>query len=60
MTEPDVGLDTTSIKTRAGASGNGYVVDGRKIWIITAQVADKMLLLARTTPIEEAQRPTRA
>jgi acyl-CoA dehydrogenase len=57
VTEPDVGLDTTHLKTRAVRDGDHYLVSGRKIWISTAQVAQKMLLLARTTPIEEAQKP---
>ena len=53
VTEPNVGLDTTSLETKAEKSGNGYVVNGRKIWTSTAQEADKILLLARTTPKEE-------
>jgi acyl-CoA dehydrogenase len=58
VTEPDAGLDTTRIKTRAERSGNGYAVHGQKIWISTAQVADRVLLLARTTPLEEVKKPT--
>jgi len=58
VTEPNVGLDTTRLKTRAVREGNRYRIDGRKIWISTAQVADKVLLLARSTPIEEVSRPT--
>jgi acyl-CoA dehydrogenase len=58
VTEPNVGLDTTRLKTKAVREGNRYRVDGRKIWISTAQVADKVLLLARTTPLEEVERPT--
>ncbi|HUC69528.1 MAG TPA: acyl-CoA dehydrogenase family protein [Stellaceae bacterium] len=58
VTEPDVGLDTTHLKTRAVRHGDHYVVSGRKIWISTAQVAHKMLLLARTTPLEEAAKPS--
>ena len=58
VTEPDVGLDTTRIKTRAIREGNGYVINGRKIWTSTAQVTEKMLILTRTTPIEEAKRPS--
>ena len=58
VTEPDAGLDTTRIKTRAVRSGNGYAVHGQKIWISTAQVADRVLLLARTTPLEEVRKPT--
>ena len=53
VTEPDTGLDTTRLKTRAVRQGDHYVVSGRKIWISTAQVTNKMLLLARTTPVEE-------
>jgi acyl-CoA dehydrogenase len=58
VTEPDVGLDTTHIKTKAVRDGDHYIVSGRKVWISTAQVAHKMLLLARTTPFEEARQPT--
>ena len=58
VTEPDVGLDTTRLKTRAVPDGNGYVISGRKIWTSTAQVAEKMLILTRTTPVEEAGRPS--
>src|SRR5216683_3263060 len=52
VTEPDAGLDTTKMKTRAVRHGNGYAVHGQKIWISTAQVAERVLLLARTTPVE--------
>jgi len=58
VTEPDAGLDTTRLKTRAVRSGNGYAIHGQKIWISTAQVADRVLLLARTTPLEEVAKPT--
>jgi acyl-CoA dehydrogenase len=58
VTEPDAGLDTTRLKTRAVRQGDRYVLSGRKIWISTAQVAEKMLILARTTPLEEAPRPS--
>jgi acyl-CoA dehydrogenase len=58
VTEPDAGLDTTHMKTRAVRHGDRYVLSGRKIWTSTAQVAEKMLILARTTPIEEAARPS--
>lgn len=58
VTEPDAGLDTTRLSTRAERIGDRYVVHGRKIWISTAQVADKMLLLARTTPLAEVDKPT--
>ncbi|AHV92213.1 acyl-CoA dehydrogenase family protein [Bordetella holmesii] len=58
VTEPDAGLDTTHLQTRAERQGDHYVVHGRKIWISTAQVAHKMLLLARTTPLAEVSKPT--
>ena len=57
VTEPDTGLDTTRLKTRAVRDGDRYVVNGKKVWTSTAQVADKILLIARTTPIEETARP---
>lgn len=53
VTEPNAGLNTTKLKTRAVRKGDHYVVHGQKVWISTAQVADKIMLLARTTPIEE-------
>lgn len=58
VTEPDAGLDTTKLGTRAVRQGDEYVAHGRKIWISTAQVADKMLLLARTTPLADVAKPT--
>ena len=58
VTEPDAGLDTTRLKTRAEKHGDRYVVHGQKIWTSTAQVAHKILLLARTTPIERVGRKT--
>ncbi|BCG01259.1 acyl-CoA dehydrogenase [Paraburkholderia sp. PGU19] len=54
VTEPNTGLNTLKLKTRATRRGDHYVVSGQKVWISTAQVANKILLLARTTPIEEA------
>lgn len=53
VTEPNAGLNTTKIKTRAVRRGDRYVVHGQKVWISTAQVADKIMLLARTTPLED-------
>jgi acyl-CoA dehydrogenase len=50
VTEPDIGLNTTHLKTQAVRNGDHYVVNGRKIWTSTAQVTNKILLLARTTP----------
>jgi acyl-CoA dehydrogenase len=58
VTEPDAGLDTLNLKTRAVRQGDRYLVSGQKIWISTAQVANKVLLLARTTPAEQAARRT--
>ena len=55
VTEPNVGLNTLKLRTRAVREGDHYVVSGQKVWISTAQVATKVLLLARTTPIEEAR-----
>jgi acyl-CoA dehydrogenase len=53
VTEPDAGLDTTSIKTFARKVDGGYRVSGRKMWISTAQVASKILLLTRSAPKPE-------
>ena len=58
VTEPDAGLDTTSIKTFAARTNDGYRVKGRKMWTSTGQVADKILLLTRTTPKKDCKRPT--
>ena len=58
VTEPNTGLDTTQLKTRAERRGDRYVVNGQKVWISTAQVAEKALILARTTPLEEVRRRT--
>ena len=58
VTEPNAGLDTTSIETFARRAGDGYVIHGRKMWTTTAQVADKILLLTRTTPKADCKRPT--
>jgi acyl-CoA dehydrogenase len=58
VTEPNTGLNTTQLRTRAVRHGDRYVVDGQKVWISTAQVADKILLLARTTPLEEVRKPS--
>ncbi|MGF1455066.1 MAG: acyl-CoA dehydrogenase family protein [Alphaproteobacteria bacterium] len=58
VTEPNSGLDTSSIQTKAELDGNGYVINGRKIWTTTAQTANKILLIARTTPREKCAKPT--
>lgn len=55
VTEPNTGLNTLKLKTRAVRQGDHYVVSGQKVWISTAQVANKILLLARTTPAEECK-----
>ena len=58
VTEPDAGLDTTSIKTFATKVPGGYRVTGRKIWTSSGQVADKIVLLTRTTPKDQCRKPT--
>ncbi|MGA8077289.1 MAG: acyl-CoA dehydrogenase family protein [Xanthobacteraceae bacterium] len=58
VTEADAGLETAKLKTRAERHGDRYVINGAKIWISTAQVADRMLILARTAPIEQGRKPT--
>jgi acyl-CoA dehydrogenase len=58
FTEPDAGLNTTRIKTFAEKVDGGYVVHGQKVWTSTAQVANKIMLLTRTTRFEDAKRPT--
>src|SRR4029077_7344584 len=58
VTEPNAGLNTTELKTRAERRDGGYSVNGDKIWISTAQVSNKMLLLARTTPLDKVKRKT--
>lgn len=58
VTEPNTGLNTLKLKTRAVRQGDHYVVHGQKIWISTAQVAHKILLLARTTPLEDVKNKT--
>jgi acyl-CoA dehydrogenase len=55
VTEPDAGLDTSKVKTRAVKEGKHYIVHGQKIWTSTAQTATKILLLARTKPIEQCK-----
>jgi acyl-CoA dehydrogenase len=58
VTEPNTGLDTLRLRTKAVREGDRYIVSGQKIWISTAQVATKVLLLARTTPLETVKRRT--
>lgn len=57
VTEPNTGLDTTRLKTRAVRQGDRYVVHGQKIWTSTAQVANKILLIARTADESESVKP---
>nr|WP_287938677.1 acyl-CoA dehydrogenase family protein [Algoriphagus sp.] len=57
VTEPDAGLDTTRLRTRAVRKGDRYIVHGQKTWISTAQVANKILLIARTSDIADSGRP---
>jgi acyl-CoA dehydrogenase len=56
VTEPNAGLNTTQITTRAERRGDRYVINGAKIWTSTAQIASKILLLARTTPLDQVER----
>jgi acyl-CoA dehydrogenase len=58
VTEPNVGLDTLKLKTKAVRDGDRYILSGQKIWISTAQVTNKMLILARTTPLDDVSRRT--
>src|SRR5437660_5241994 len=56
VSEPATGSDTTRLKTMAVRKGDMYIVKGQKIWISRAEHSDLMLLLARTTPLEEAKK----
>lgn len=58
VTEPDAGLNTTALKTRATRVPGGYRISGQKLWTSTAQVANKILLIARTTAREDAAKAT--
>ncbi|MBN1613465.1 MAG: acyl-CoA/acyl-ACP dehydrogenase, partial [Deltaproteobacteria bacterium] len=58
VTEPNTGLNTTQLTTKAERRGDFYVMNGVKAWISTAQVAEKMLILARTTPFEQVRERT--
>ncbi len=58
VTEPTTGSDTTQLKTRAEKQGNGYVVNGQKVWTSRAAHSDLMLLLARTTPADKVEKRT--
>jgi len=56
VTEPTTGTDTTKIKTTATRKGDRYVINGQKVWISRIQHSDLMILLARTTPLEEVRK----
>ncbi|MCJ1355024.1 MAG: hypothetical protein MMC33_005015 [Icmadophila ericetorum] len=58
VTEPNTGLETLKLRTRAVRYGDHYKISGQKIWISSAQVASKMILLARTTSLEEVEKPS--
>jgi len=58
VTEPDAGLNTTRLSTRAVRDGDDYVINGRKLWTTTAQTADKILIVARTTDLADCEKPT--
>jgi acyl-CoA dehydrogenase len=56
VTEPSTGTDTTKLKTTAVKKGDKYIVNGQKVWISRIQHSDLMILLARTTPLDEVKR----
>lgn len=58
VTEPNTGLETLKLTTQAVRDGDHYKISGQKIWISSAQVASKMVLLARTTPLDKVQKPS--
>ena len=58
VTEPNSGLDTSSLETKAERTNTGYRITGRKIWTTNAQRADKIMIIARTTPKDQCKRPT--
>ncbi|KAF2706468.1 acyl-CoA dehydrogenase NM domain-like protein [Pleomassaria siparia CBS 279.74] len=58
VTEPNTGLETLKLRTLAKKDGEHYLISGQKIWISSAQVATKMVLLARTTPLEDVKKPS--
>ncbi|ALO47359.1 acyl-CoA dehydrogenase family protein [Pseudohongiella spirulinae] len=58
VTEPDAGLNTTALETRARRQGDHYVINGRKMWTTTAQTATHIMLITRTTPLAECKKPT--
>lgn len=58
VTEPNTGLDTLKLQSLATRDGDGYVLKGSKIWTSTAQVAEKILILVRTTPLDQVKKPS--
>ena len=58
VTEPNSGLDTSSLETKAERTKDGYMINGRKIWTTSAQRANKILIIARTTPKDQCAKPT--
>jgi acyl-CoA dehydrogenase len=58
VTEPDAGLNTTAIETRARREGEHYIINGRKMWTTTAQTATHIMLITRTTPLAQCIKPT--
>jgi acyl-CoA dehydrogenase len=58
VTEPEAGLDTTKISTFARKDGDRYIVNGRKVWISKAMESEKILLLTRTTKLEDVEKKT--
>jgi acyl-CoA dehydrogenase len=58
VTEPNTGLDTTKLRTRAERCEGGYRISGEKIWITNAHVSEKIMILARTTPLDQVARKT--
>ena len=58
ITEPAAGTNTLNVATRAEADGDGYVLNGEKVWITFSDIADDAIVVARTTPRAEVERPT--
>jgi acyl-CoA dehydrogenase len=58
VTEPNSGLDTSSLETKAERTNDGYLINGRKLWTSNAQRANKILIIARTTPNDQVAKPT--
>ena len=57
VTEPNSGLDTSSLESKAERTNDGYLINGRKIWTTGAQRANKILIIARTTPKDQVAKP---